>query len=270
MESIAVHENVTCDGCRTFPVRGVRYRCSMCADYDLCERCIVPEHASPHKAGHLFLRIDAPTDFVSSFPVVVARAALTHPGVTCACCGARPRGFRYECAQCPGVIVCEACEAQGVHDPSHNRLKINGTPAAEGVPSQPGEVWVCHTNGGRAFYRRPREDASLTLKAPAEGASVRQKEEVGADAVWFEERWAHMNGGSEWHMTIYFAGQTMTPMAEDELYARGGRAYDKTGFVCDGCDENFAPGGGWTVFHGDGGEDALVSQHFRVYTHPSL
>ena len=64
-----------------------------------------------------------------------------------------------------------------------------------GVPSRPGEVWVCHMNGGRVFYKRPRDEASMTLNAPAADASVREKEEVGADRDWFEDCWAYLNGG---------------------------------------------------------------------------
>ncbi|XP_057706441.1 sequestosome-1 [Corythoichthys intestinalis] len=42
-----VHPNVTCDGCEG-PVAGVRYKCAVCPDYDLCGACrakgIHPEH----------------------------------------------------------------------------------------------------------------------------------------------------------------------------------------------------------------------------------
>ena len=60
-----------------------------------------------------------------------------------------------------------------------------------------------------------------------------------------------------------FAGQTLAPMSESELRAVGGAVYAE-GFVCDGCGCAFNPGGGWTVFHGDGGvglsrEETLLS-----------
>lgn len=35
----AVHINIKCDGCKEFPLFGVRYRCCVCRNYDLCEIC---------------------------------------------------------------------------------------------------------------------------------------------------------------------------------------------------------------------------------------
>jgi hypothetical protein len=34
---IEVHKNVTCDGCELSPILGARWKCSVCADYDLCD-----------------------------------------------------------------------------------------------------------------------------------------------------------------------------------------------------------------------------------------
>lgn len=36
-----VHENTKCDGCDMFPLRGIRYRCKQCSDFDLCSDCFV-------------------------------------------------------------------------------------------------------------------------------------------------------------------------------------------------------------------------------------
>ena len=58
-----------------------------------------------------------------------------------------------------------------------------------------GSTWVRHTNGGRSFYRRPRDDSSITLDHPPAAASVREKEETNyenGDAEWFEDRWVQL------------------------------------------------------------------------------
>jgi hypothetical protein len=43
-----VHAGVRCDGCNAEPIRGVRYKCSVCSNYDLCQQCetknVHPEH----------------------------------------------------------------------------------------------------------------------------------------------------------------------------------------------------------------------------------
>eukprot|EP01043_Picozoa_sp_COSAG02_P030270 COSAG02_NODE_1924_length_10351_cov_4.487320_14_plen_581_part_00 len=54
------------------------------------------------------------------------------------------------------------------------------------------DVWVRHTNSGRVFYRRPRNDMSTTLDPPPAWATIQDKEETGSGARWFEERWARL------------------------------------------------------------------------------
>ena len=49
------HPFVHCDGCNTGPVRGPRFKCSTCEDFDLCHRCISDEHPP----DHAFIVIDA-------------------------------------------------------------------------------------------------------------------------------------------------------------------------------------------------------------------
>jgi len=50
-----LHVGVTCDGCEG-EVRGVRYKCLSCPDYDLCSRC----KATGLHSEHQLMPIDRP------------------------------------------------------------------------------------------------------------------------------------------------------------------------------------------------------------------
>jgi len=52
-----VHERVACDGCEMFPIVGVRYKCSVCKNFDFCEKC---EETKDH--DHAFLKIKRAVD----------------------------------------------------------------------------------------------------------------------------------------------------------------------------------------------------------------
>jgi len=51
------HVGVTCDGCQR-PIFGIRYKCTECFDFDLCEDC---EALQFHPAEHALLKIRLPT-----------------------------------------------------------------------------------------------------------------------------------------------------------------------------------------------------------------
>lgn len=52
-----IHRGVTCNSCQASPICGIRYKCSSCVDYDVCERC---EARDDHNKTHLFLKIRIP------------------------------------------------------------------------------------------------------------------------------------------------------------------------------------------------------------------
>jgi len=54
-KSTLLHPGVTCDGCEK-PVKGFRYKCMVCEDYDLCSKC----EAEGKHPGHNMVRIAAP------------------------------------------------------------------------------------------------------------------------------------------------------------------------------------------------------------------
>jgi hypothetical protein len=56
-----VHATVACDGCEMKPIRGARWKCRVCADFDLCELCHSQFRATGqhHIHGHEFNRMTA-------------------------------------------------------------------------------------------------------------------------------------------------------------------------------------------------------------------
>jgi len=56
-----VHRRVTCNSCNMMPIRGIRYHCANCLDYDLCEQC---EGMQIHPKTHLFYKIRIPAPFI--------------------------------------------------------------------------------------------------------------------------------------------------------------------------------------------------------------
>ncbi|KAL2259446.1 hypothetical protein VTK26DRAFT_6869 [Humicola hyalothermophila] len=53
-----VHRGCKCNGCGCVPIRGIRYRCANCSDFDLCEAC---ESQGFHTKTHVFYKIRVPT-----------------------------------------------------------------------------------------------------------------------------------------------------------------------------------------------------------------
>lgn len=51
----AVHEGISCDGCGENPIRGLRFKCSVCKNFDYCATC---EERLNHE--HAFLKISQP------------------------------------------------------------------------------------------------------------------------------------------------------------------------------------------------------------------
>ncbi|PHH85444.1 hypothetical protein CDD83_397 [Cordyceps sp. RAO-2017] len=52
-----VHRGCQCNACGMVPIRGIRYRCANCADFDLCETC---EAQGVHIKTHIFYKIRVP------------------------------------------------------------------------------------------------------------------------------------------------------------------------------------------------------------------
>jgi hypothetical protein len=53
-----IHEGISCIKCGTRPIKGTRYKCFVCSDFNLCEFC--ETQANDHTLEHAFLKIRRP------------------------------------------------------------------------------------------------------------------------------------------------------------------------------------------------------------------
>jgi len=53
-----VHHNIVCDGCEVTPIRGIRYKCATCPDFDLCAIC---EAKGQHPVDHPLIKMRVAT-----------------------------------------------------------------------------------------------------------------------------------------------------------------------------------------------------------------
>jgi hypothetical protein len=56
-EKKPIHYCVRCDGCKCFPIRGIRYKCAVCNNFDYCEAC---EEKFSNVHQHPFIKINKP------------------------------------------------------------------------------------------------------------------------------------------------------------------------------------------------------------------
>ena len=90
------HVGVTCNNCNAESFRGVRYKCSTCPEYDICDRCI-DEVESKSLHPHAFIRISKPMATLNSM-------------IICDHCNAEDfKGIRYKCSTCPDYDICSNC-----------------------------------------------------------------------------------------------------------------------------------------------------------------
>ncbi|OCL00983.1 uncharacterized protein K441DRAFT_702035 [Cenococcum geophilum 1.58] len=76
-----IHRGVSCNGCDAKPIRGIRWRCANCADFDLCSDC---EATNSHTKTHIFYKIRVPAPYLGlpkQPPVYPGRPHLMSPSI---------------------------------------------------------------------------------------------------------------------------------------------------------------------------------------------
>ena len=136
------HPYSKCRSCGSAPVRGIRFRCLQCVDYDICAKC---EANHPHDPMHTFVKINGVlplsptlsdtklsakakepllgqslyhaclTDVTEEAPKWPANATVSH-GITCDNCGTAVTGVRFKCINCNQYNLCTQCETQKIEE----------------------------------------------------------------------------------------------------------------------------------------------------------
>lgn len=75
--SLKTHQNVACDGCGVSPIIGIRYKCSVCKNFDFCEMC---EDRISHE--HPFIKILRPENAPSMIVTAVQEEQAAEEGDT--------------------------------------------------------------------------------------------------------------------------------------------------------------------------------------------
>jgi hypothetical protein len=57
MNTIPIHGDTTCDECGQMGIRGTRYKCGHCINYNLCSAC---HEYNQHDTHHLFIELRHP------------------------------------------------------------------------------------------------------------------------------------------------------------------------------------------------------------------
>lgn len=121
------HKHIGCDGCLT-AIRGTRYKCDQCADYDLCGTCLPLLNNSLHPETHTFTAMLHPglekrIKFGGSATAGPHQPS-RHPA-TCDVCSEVVIGVRWKCLNCPDWDCCSSCSKSlvDVH-PGHSFVKL--------------------------------------------------------------------------------------------------------------------------------------------------
>ncbi|CAG8696247.1 9772_t:CDS:2, partial [Rhizophagus irregularis] len=111
----ALHYGIRCDCCN-YTVRGMRWKCTTCEDYDLCQTCKTKSRIHHHPDDHVFKLIphSDSSNYAPQFAV--------HYGIVCKYCDKTIHGMRWKCTFCEDCNLCQDCKSksQSIHNHPNN------------------------------------------------------------------------------------------------------------------------------------------------------
>jgi len=183
-EDNSSHEGVMCDGCSVSPIVGIRWKCSVCNDYDLCQAC---ESKGVHDPSHPLIKVVKPMFGVRGCPYMRARTNNNNNNNSNdKCC---PGG------QCPPTMKCGA--RNGAWNAQNNSRYlarfVSDVSVPDGSVSQPGEsfikIWRMRNEGSTAWPENTRlafvggDKFSAHEAVPVHSAVPGQEIEIAVDMV---------------------------------------------------------------------------------------
>ena len=127
-----IHPGKACAHCGATPIRGVRYTCINCDDFDLCQECAAL--ANVHIEGHVFVQIVLHMEYTGGS----IRSAVAKSGHTC---GIQHLLFRYHPEEEESGVEEEEEEGKKVEEEeSESSSSSEDEMEAEEAPRDPAEL----------------------------------------------------------------------------------------------------------------------------------
>ncbi|RUS14462.1 hypothetical protein BC937DRAFT_93782 [Endogone sp. FLAS-F59071] len=132
-DELVTHNGVMCDCCFTI-VRGMRWKCNECSDYDLCQACKSsdrhnhPSHhgfrAIPYPRGHIHFAQAQAHAYAQAQAQNRATNTVYH-AAQCDFCESMIKGIRHKCINCPDFDLCDSCIAlAATQHPDHTFMQV--------------------------------------------------------------------------------------------------------------------------------------------------
>ena len=102
-----IHHNIRCNVCNKNNIKGIRYKCAICPDFDFCENC---EMNNGKQHGHPLIRLPC-EDMLKNINMknINENSKNILGKVMCNKCNKNIEENLYKCGKCSNYYLCEKC-----------------------------------------------------------------------------------------------------------------------------------------------------------------